>query len=80
MRISRRIRRGWFDFSPMSEKLPVAMAESTASSFKSKNGDVAIAIDEGASRHVNDRMDACAPELAVNGFVGVTFMSLMACC
>jgi hypothetical protein len=36
-----------------------------------KGGVMGIVIDEGASRHVNDRMDACAPELAVNGFVGV---------
>lgn len=34
---------------------------------------VGIAIDEGAIRSVDDRMDAYAPELALNGFAGVTF-------
>jgi CubicO group peptidase (beta-lactamase class C family) len=34
---------------------------------------VGVAIQDGAIRSVNDRMDAYAPELAVNGFAGVTF-------
>lgn len=34
---------------------------------------IGIAIDEGSIRSVDDRMDAYAPELAVNGFAGVTF-------
>ncbi|MBI2732667.1 MAG: serine hydrolase [Aquabacterium sp.] len=34
---------------------------------------VGIALDECAIRSVDDRMDAYAPELAINGFAGVTF-------
>jgi len=34
---------------------------------------VGIAIDEGAIRSVNDRMDTYEPALAINGFAGVTF-------
>ena len=34
---------------------------------------IGIAIQEGAIRSVDDRMDRYAPELALNGFAGVTF-------
>jgi len=34
---------------------------------------IGMAIADGAIRSVTDRMDAYAPELAVNGFAGVTF-------
>ncbi len=34
---------------------------------------IGIAIHEGAIRSVDDRMDRYAPELALNGFAGVTF-------
>jgi CubicO group peptidase (beta-lactamase class C family) len=34
---------------------------------------IGVAIDEGAIRSVDDRMDTYAPELAINGFAGVTF-------